>query len=77
MERKYNREEMQCELQRTNRACVSVSVCVSVCVYEEEEKRQSVSIIGIFQAVLEANVLDPHCSVDRGRKTLQNTSVCY
>ncbi len=52
-------------------------MCVYVCVYEEEEKRQTVSIIGIFHAVLEANVLDPHCSVDRGRKTHQNTSVCY
>lgn len=70
MERKYNREVMQCELQRTNRAHVIVSA------YEEEEKRQTVSIIGIFHAVLEANVLDPR-SVDRGRKTHQNTSVCY
>jgi len=51
--------------------------CVCVCVHEEEEKRQTVSIIGISHAVLQANVLYPHCSVDRGRNTLQNTLVCY
>ncbi len=45
-----------------------------MCVYEEEEKRQTVSIIGIFHAVLEANVLDSRCG-QRQKDTSKHISV--